>query len=930
MKLNLEKFKGTLPYASEIFGVYTPLLGWKSTRIEERFKKTPDHLKQFESVLQGFPELADLKFNEDLNSCQLKVSLGSTDSINETLVNLLYDFDIMNLSLVFWTLNSLIDFSAPDFFEKTVELVSKDVNANIDNLQKFKNKVEEQIEFHYNKECNALHKKHFVKNNDHKNNIYIKELKHIKAKYKVKTQTESKFLSYLLILLSSKDVESIEESKKIIQNIVKSQKEHFTKVLSDRRKRLLDFNKSILEAVFDAPKDMKNIVLTPIGIVHLFRQYFFEFDTFLGTPVDHVWLSPGSSVTLIEEVSKKKTITKSVEQSYETTTEAQKEETISDEISDAVREENNQDLSLGASVDVEQSWGTGSMNASTSLDYNQVRNKSKEKTHKRLREQSSKISSKIRKSFKTNFKSVDEFSEVKTKKYTLKNDTDKLINYELRRKMRQVGVQVQDIGTYLSWQTFVDNPGEELGLANLLHVAKPADLDNIPREDEVRTPSLKHLDYPINLPFVPIDDPNNWDPRPDRTYKGGRETDQGGDMYVGNHIIEHVHEFELFPPESGFELKNAVLTSKNQNLCDLRIETIPNSNKIKVTYELINFNNKWDMQVNLKSTWKPSKEKIDKINEMNKELKDSYQLKVDKATKESYFDTVKERINQASNIQSRKFEELREEERIIVYRNLIKSLTDSAMSETYYVDPNEQHIISEVINSIFDIQKMLYFVAPDYWKPQRNSPSKQNFNSHSSQFKKSDGSSYTLSEANVNWGGSNRDNNYYITDESQPAKLGSSLGWLMQLDGDNMRNAFLNAPWVKAIVPIRPGKEEEALNWLKKVEKGFDENAIYKGNEPEFLNKTIGHVLESLAKKVTSKHEKSNEVDKYPEIDDDNQVRATPLNKVYEYGFYPLDGGFKAQTTKDFEIFDQWIEVLPTDQVAPIEVEYDPITGMQI
>ena len=30
--------------------------------------------------------------------------------------------------------------------------------------------------------------------------------------------------------------------------------------------------------------------------------------------------------------------------------------------------------------------------------------------------------------------------------------------------MRQVGVQVQDIGTFLCWQTYVDDPGRELGL----------------------------------------------------------------------------------------------------------------------------------------------------------------------------------------------------------------------------------------------------------------------------------------------------------------------------------------------------------------------------------------------------------------------------------------------------------------------------------
>ena len=33
--------------------------------------------------------------------------------------------------------------------------------------------------------------------------------------------------------------------------------------------------------------------------------------------------------------------------------------------------------------------------------------------------------------------------------YVIQNTTDKLVNYELRRKMRKVGVQVQDIGVSL-------------------------------------------------------------------------------------------------------------------------------------------------------------------------------------------------------------------------------------------------------------------------------------------------------------------------------------------------------------------------------------------------------------------------------------------------------------------------------------------------
>src|SRR6266576_4251012 len=62
--------------------------------------------------------------------------------------------------------------------------------------------------------------------------------------------------------------------------------------------------------------------------------------------------------------------------------------------------------------------------------------------------------------------------------------------------------------------------------------------------------------------------------------------------------------------------------------------------------------------------------------------------------------------------------------------------------------------------------------------------------------------------------GPDRPNDYYITEDSLPARLGSSLGWLLQLDGDNLRNAFLNAPGVKAVIPIRADHERKALQWL--------------------------------------------------------------------------------------------------------------------
>jgi hypothetical protein len=54
---------------------------------------------------------------------------------------------------------------------------------------------------------------------------------------------------------------------------------------------------------------------------------------------------------------------------------------------------------------------------------------------------------------------------------------------------------------------------------------------------------------------------------------------------------------------------------------------------------------------------------------------------------------------------------------------------------------------------------------------------------------------------------------------------------------------------------------------------------------------------------------------------------SLPTEAVFEHGFYPLQGGVKfdgdgtAQT-----LFSQWTEILPTDQIVALEVEYDPKT----
>jgi len=79
--------------------------------------------------------------------------------------------------------------------------------------------------------------------------------------------------------------------------------------------------------------------------------------------------------------------------------------------------------------------------------------------------------------------------------------------------------------------------------------------------------------------------------------------------------------------------------------------------------------------------------------------------------KEAFISASRERIELASRIQSRAAETLREEERTVVYRRLIRQLMGVGAPE------ESRHVVSELVRSIFDVDKMLYFVAPEWWLP---------------------------------------------------------------------------------------------------------------------------------------------------------------------------------------------------------------------
>jgi hypothetical protein len=929
---DLNEYRSILPFDSEIFGIYQPLIGWKSKRIEKRLNE--GLFKDKTALYDRLKKLFKSNVVVGREGCTLYVHI-EPGTIQKAAASNRFSLVIDEVIKYIW--------STQEIYDPSVWLTEE----MTDKISQILQELAEEVERYYTEQCTKL-----AQDNE-------KDKRELQQSCKDVLERESIIAGVLLYYISKKNTD-------ILTGFYKTRNEENL----DQEIRVA--SDTIIDAYIDLSnldptekEQLSRVSLSPISVVNLFRQYFFELDTFLGSPVSHVWLSPGASVELIE-IHTRKTITeRSMESSIDSFVKMDKQITEQDEISDAIKEDNRQDTKLGASA----SASYGIVSATSSFDYTNSQQVAREESHKRTRQQTELLSTAIRKNFKSTFKTTTEITDSSSKRYVLANTTDKLVNYELRRKMRQVGVQVQDIGTYLCWQTYVDDPGRDLGIAKLVHIAQPADLANIPHPEEIPLLEQFKEERMVTIPFISTrNDADN----KDEIYVDGVEQDNS-EPFGKLEMIRADFDQEFVCPRSNYYLSNVEFDSQGKPIKASRRGDITNSEtkaNIRLHLDSADFQGQNSVLIKVILHWSPSEDLNEAIKAKNEAALDKFKAKEAEEFKKTFIENAKNRITLASKINERNEQDLREEERIVVYRRLIQDMLSNGIT---MVSDQTRHVVSELINSIFDVEKMLYFVAPEWWRPRLHRSHQQigdvqrresetsgserlEANRFSLTLKKIPGSpgkgaaSASLSAGNVlnssstGWGevDSTIRDNYFITEDSDLAKFGSSLGWLLQLDGDNMRNAFLNAPWVKAVIPIRPGKEEAAINWLKSIE-GFNgmKDATYKVPDGEkdidgLDGKSMEEALKILAKRIKEKHEEGKKPAKFPvekDVDEneglknDDIITSTPVDRVFEHGFYPLRNNFKIDGTKNFQIFDQWIEILPTDQIVPVEVEYDSKTG---
>ncbi len=271
-RIDVSAYKTVLPYASELFGVYQPLLGWKSKRSVKRVQDgvRSDRSKLLSQMADLFVGKAALSI-DDAGEVVGVASIGPGEPRSA-----IRSFPSAVLNAVARELPPL---------ERYHDGVWQEVLAPARLEALLQNEVAPQA-------LAAFHDSQ--RTNGNQRVATVARMTPSPEALQVTLDHESTVAGTLATLASARMHADL---KRIFYDRAVG--------VSDR---LMKLRHTDPFETFDPTKDLGRVALSPVGIVHLFRQYFFEFDTFLGTPVGHVWMSPGSSVELIE-ISTRRTLT---------------------------------------------------------------------------------------------------------------------------------------------------------------------------------------------------------------------------------------------------------------------------------------------------------------------------------------------------------------------------------------------------------------------------------------------------------------------------------------------------------------------------------------------------------------------------------------------------------------------------------------------
>jgi hypothetical protein len=523
-----------------------------------------------------------------------------------------------------------------------------------------------------------------------------------------------------------------------------------------------EVKKSGLPALFGPRLEQ---ALSVLGIMHLYRQLYFDAGGSVGPVEQAIALAPHEQVEVIQETMRRRTAERIEEFTEESSWENTTEQELSEEIADAVHTAVMRDMSVGVSTHASGSVGVFSGGASINADLSLSTEQAHEFTRTRSQTLTKKTSEVIRKSHSLTVRTVTESTDRQAMRRLVSNPSDTPINYALRRMLRKIRIKVQALGPRLVWQLYVSNPGLGLLKSRLLmyreaDAVAPPDLPpNAPPEPQggVDTGSqtldveaegtFPNFTHYVSIPIVR---------HPEREYTG-MTIDSITDPDPGKD-----------PSAPGIVGEPPVTSGKDSPYIVYRFRIAAGTaSRVIVNYSL---------------PYRPSDAAMQAWQDKVTAARAAYEA----ALLDEQFERARKVVTSMSKVKPRPAADQRGEERYEVLNRMISETFRSAPTSGI---PGPVEI--ELFHRYFDLPALCYFVHPSWWRPR-----------------------YVKT-----------DETYEITDESDPAPFGKSLGWVIQLDGDRRRNEFLNCPWVRVCVPIRPGLEEDAVRWLAdhlEGERGLD------------------------------------------------------------------------------------------------------------
>jgi hypothetical protein len=516
--------------------------------------------------------------------------------------------------------------------------------------------------------------------------------------------------------------------------------------------------------------------LSPIGIAHFYRQIYFNVKETVGPLETAFTVAPLETLEVVYTTTRRQVHEEVLEVGSETTTEVGEEVKEIDEVSDKVsfmlQHDASASMSARGGVTVGVFEGSGSSEGQLSTTSQQ----SGEEATRRLKEVTRRASERITKSFRIQTRDLEEFTSTNLTRRVIENKTDKPVSYGLRRVLRKVLVKVQSLGPRLIWQVYVRDPGKGLILSKFVHF----------REAE----PIAVPDVPPGVPPRPVGGAESGsdiltEQNPDEFYPDLNESfltltlAPGRDRLITTVVIDSVYLMDSWGnPNRSFEVGidqpalsgGAIVFDSAAGTYTVIIGLNPGLGPPPAQFQ-VNYTYRWDPAQAIMDAWEAQR-----------------LAAVEKATQEALeaeFQKQKTLITEKSKIRGRPAADLRREERYETMSRLI--------SDLFGADPEiaPQPLDIEAFHKYFDLESMFSYTHPSWWKPRTRS-------------------SLALAHRLA----------YEITAESEPAPMGRSIGWHIQLDGDTRRNEFLNSPWVRTCIPIRPGNERQALAWLAKHVEG--------------------------------------------------------------------------------------------------------------